>query len=94
MCQRFREYQSFQSVTGTITLIGNMPMASELTTTAGRVFVISAPLVGSKLTSQMSPRLIVNDVPRLQVFPGHILFVMGRHLFGLPGHDPSPLGQR
>src|SRR5450759_1990085 len=30
-------------------------MASSFTITAGRVFLISAPIVGSKLTSQISP---------------------------------------
>ena len=41
---------------GAISFTGNRPTASELTTTAGRVFLISAPTVGSKLTIQISPR--------------------------------------
>ncbi len=57
----------FQSVIGAISLIGSFPTESELMTTAGRTFLISAPTVGSKLTNQISPRfgssgLIVNDV--------------------------------
>ena len=34
-----------------------MPTESELIITAGRVFFISGPIVGSRLTSQISPRL-------------------------------------
>ena len=37
----------------------NGPTASELSTTAGRTFLISAPMVGSKLTAQISPRLAI-----------------------------------
>ena len=37
-------------------LDGKRPTASELITTAGRVFLISIPMVGSKLMSQISPR--------------------------------------
>jgi hypothetical protein len=33
------------------------PTPSELTTIAGRIFLISAPTVGSKLANQTSPRL-------------------------------------
>ncbi len=36
---------------------GNLPTQSELTTTDGRIFLISAPTVGSKLANQISPRL-------------------------------------
>src|SRR6266704_2629851 len=43
---------------GTITRSGKIPIASSLTMTAGRVFLISLPTVGSKLMSQTSPRLI------------------------------------
>jgi hypothetical protein len=48
-------------------LIGSFPTESELITTAGRNFLISAPTVGSELTNQISPRfgssgLILNDV--------------------------------
>jgi hypothetical protein len=55
--------------------MGRRPTASELTTTAGRVFWISAPTVGSKLTSQISPRcgvtgLGLDNVPSL---PGDAL---------------------
>ena len=66
-CQKFGEKYVFQSVMGAISLIGSFPTQSELMTTAGRTFLISAPTVGSKLTNQISPRfgisgLIVNDV--------------------------------
>ncbi len=41
-------------------------LASELTTTTGRDLQISAPIVGSRLTFQISPRLIfINEIPRL-----------------------------
>src|SRR4051794_31808378 len=56
-CHRFAAYRFFQSVTGATSLIGRRPTESELITTAGRVFLISAPSVGSKQTSQISPRL-------------------------------------
>jgi len=55
-CQILGAKYSFQSVMGATNLIGRRPAASEPTTTAGRVFWISAPTVGSKLTSQISPR--------------------------------------
>ncbi len=50
--------------------MGRRPTASELMTTAGRVFLISAPTVVSKLTSRISPRfgggrLVLNDVTAL-----------------------------
>jgi hypothetical protein len=51
---------------GAINLIGSFPAASELIIIPGRVFLISAPIVGSKLISQISPRrgedLIFNDL--------------------------------
>lgn len=43
-------------------LMGKRPTASELTTTAGRVFWISVSTVGSKLTSQISPRCGVDEL--------------------------------
>lgn len=57
ICQKFLANASSQLVIGTINLTGNFPTASELTTTAGLVFLISEPTVGSKLTRQISPRL-------------------------------------
>jgi hypothetical protein len=45
---------SFQSVIGTITLSGKMPILSSLTITAGRVLLISVPMVGSRRTNQIS----------------------------------------
>ena len=53
--------------------MGSRPTASELSTSAGRVFLISAPIVGSKLTSQISPRrgvrgLVFDNVATLPLF--------------------------
>lgn len=42
-CQKFGEKYVFQSVMGAISLIGSFPIESELITTAGRTFLISAP---------------------------------------------------
>ena len=44
------------SVIGTPSLTGSTPKASELITRTSRVFFISDPRVGSKSTSQISPR--------------------------------------
>ncbi len=57
---------------GGISLIGSRPSASELTMTTGRDFFISEPTVGSKLTSQISPRLsdgglVLNKVSTLEI---------------------------
>src|ERR1035437_6177513 len=41
---------------GTMTLSGRTPTSSSFTITAGRVFCISAPRVGERLMSQISPR--------------------------------------
>src|SRR2546422_10680603 len=38
-----------------MTLSGRIPTSSSLTITAGRVFLISAPAVGSRFMSQISP---------------------------------------
>src|SRR6266849_290238 len=46
----------FHSVMGTTMSSGSLPTRGTLTTPAGRTFRISAPTVGSKLTSQISPR--------------------------------------
>ena len=79
MCHRFFAYLSFQSVMGTTIWTGNAPRESELTTMAGRVLLISEPFVGSKLTSQTSPReaiLIINNLSGLQVVFRFSLLVM------------------
>src|SRR5271166_2567976 len=53
----------FQSVTGTTIRRGRRPpMASRLTTTAGRTLRIAAPAEGSKRTSQTSPLFGVGTV--------------------------------
>ena len=57
MCQKFRANASSQPVIGTMSFSGSFPTASELITTAGLVFLISEPRVGSKFTRQISPRL-------------------------------------
>ena len=51
-------YLSFQSVIGTIIFNGNFPNESSLTIIAGRVFLISAPIAGSRLIDHTSPCLI------------------------------------
>ena len=48
----------FHSVIGTTIRIGSVARASELAITAGRVFRIFEPTVGSRFTSQISPRFI------------------------------------
>ena len=70
-CQMFPLKWSFHPVMGAINLRGSRPSASELTITAGRVFCISEPTVGSRLTNQMSPRfgeggLVLNEVSTLE----------------------------
>src|SRR5438132_11090073 len=80
-----------------------MPTASALMTTAGRVFWSSAPIVGSRLISQISPRrgLIVvgrlgvgDDVIGVQILPIAIGFIVGCKLRGLLSHDASALLER
>lgn len=71
-CQMLPLKWSFHSVSGAINRRGRRPNASELTMTAGRVFFISEPTVGSKLTSQISPRLgegglVLNEVSTLEI---------------------------
>ena len=51
-------YRSFQSVKGTITFSGNFPKELSLTTMAGLVFLSSAPIVGSRDISHISPCFI------------------------------------
>jgi hypothetical protein len=51
-----KAYDGFQSVTGTTIRNGKRLIVSMLMTTAGRTFWISAPMAGSKSTSQISPR--------------------------------------
>lgn len=51
-------YLWFQSVKGTIIFKGSLPKESSFTIMAGRVFFISAPIVGSRLINQISPYLI------------------------------------
>lgn len=69
----------------------DFPIASELTTTAGRFFLISAPIVGSKLTSQTSPRfavagLIVNYVSTTNFSGFRILLIICFKFAGLLCH--------
>jgi len=74
-CREYRDTKRSQvewSNLGATNFTGKRPTASELTTTAGRVFLISEPMVGSNLTSQISPRLdwllVLNDVTTLPLF--------------------------
>lgn len=94
-CQTFWAKDSFHSVSGATNRMGNTPTASELTTTTGRVFRISAPIVGSRPTIQISPRLIlIHEVPCLPVLTfGRCLCVMGDHILGLFFHDPASFVQ-
>src|SRR6185437_12785722 len=62
-------YRSCQSVTGTTIRSGSFPMLSMLMTTAGRILRISPPTEGSKLTSQISPRLGVGTVAMKIILP-------------------------
>ena len=57
------------TIIGAMGFIGNRPTASELTTTAGLAFLISAPMVGSKLTTQISPqpRFVQRPIRKLQL---------------------------
>src|SRR5258708_4740746 len=73
----------------TTTLRGRTPMALALTISAGRVLVISAPMVGARSTSQIVALVILMDGFSFQPSPeGHvgIRVVVG---FGLGGnaHD-------
>jgi len=47
-------YRSFQSVIGTIIFKGSFPNELSFTIIAGRIFLISAPIVGSRLINQTS----------------------------------------
>jgi hypothetical protein len=51
------------------------------------VFLISVPMVGSKFTNQISPRLGIglgfNQVFYLKVLPFGIVLVVGHQIFGL-----------
>jgi hypothetical protein len=53
-CQGLSSKCCFQSVRGAISLSGNFPIESTLITTTGRVLRISDPIVGFKLTNQIS----------------------------------------
>src|SRR3989304_9502510 len=71
-----------------MSLIGRIPIASELTMTAGRFFLISAPIVGSRLTSHTSPRfgsaeLLVNYVATPNTLCFRILPIIGFEFAGL-----------
>ena len=66
-CHRSFAKWSFHAVNGATSRIGNVPTASELTTTTGLVFRISAPTVGSKFTSQTLPRrTFIHESPACQ----------------------------
>ena len=87
---------------GATNLIGRRPTASEPTTTAGRVFWISVPTVGSKLTSQISPRRGVAGLgfdnvaalPRLALSPLWLLLVVLDHPLRLRSEAFAALFER
>src|SRR5437867_778669 len=87
---------------GATNFIGKRPTASELRTNAGRVFLISDPIVGSKVTRQISPRLglgglVVDNVatlPLLTLGQFWICLVKLCYLVGLTSEDLTPLGNR
>jgi len=96
----------FQPVIGATSLMGSRPTASELTTTAGRCFWISAPRVGLKSTSQTSPRLgntwgtlgggslVLDKVAPFHVPPLSILSIVLCQLLGLFSQEPPTFFQR
>ena len=81
--------------------MGSRPTASELTTRAGRVLWISVPMVGSRFTNQISPRvgetLLVDKIPSLPILSlldlGRRLVVV-RHFFRLIRHAPASFLKR
>lgn len=98
-CQRLPANTGFQPVIGATSLIGSRPIASELITMAGLCFWISAPRVGLKSTSQISPRFgvlksILDKVASLHLSPLGVLGVVGRKLLRLLRQNPTPLFQR
>src|SRR5882724_11694681 len=101
-CQMLGAKYSLQSVSGATNLMGRRPTASELTTTAGRVFWISVPTVGSKLTSQMSPRRggaglgldNVASLPHLTLTPLWFLLVVFCHALRLRSKAFAALFER
>jgi hypothetical protein len=70
-CQRWRAKLGCHSVIGTPSFIGSTPTALELMTRTSRVFFISGPRVGSRSTSQISPRrgLLISPVGQIGCFP-------------------------
>ena len=88
ICQMFRENCGCQPVIGATSLIGRRPVPSELITTAGRIFRISEPIVGSKFISQTSPRrglgaVVFNKIAPFKFTPFRIVLVVISHLFRL-----------
>ena len=88
ICQMFRENCACQPVIGATSLIGKRPVASELITTAGRIFRISEPIVGSKFISQISPRrglggFVFNKISPFKFTPFRIVLVVIGHLLRL-----------
>ena len=82
--QIFPAKWSFQLVIGTTNLIDRCLMPSELMTTAGRIFWISAPTVGLKFRSQTSPRhglggFVFDKVSPFKFTPFRIILVVINH---------------
>src|SRR5438067_1830790 len=84
---------------GAINFIGKRPTPSELSTTAGRVSLISDPMVGSRLTSQTSPRLglgglVLDNVATLPLFAlclRRLGIIRLGNLFGLTSENVATL---
>src|SRR5260370_28696923 len=88
-CQMLGVNGGFQSVTGATSFMGSRPTPSALTTIAGRVLRISAPIVGSKFTSQISPRCGLGEIDKVSSLP---LFAFAHLVIGLViAHHPSRL---
>src|SRR5690554_2834051 len=69
-CHVWELKRGCHSVTGTITFKGSEPIESTLTTKHGLSYRISAPFVGFRFASQISPRLILIAINILYISIG------------------------
>jgi hypothetical protein len=81
---------------GAIKRTGSIPTESELIMTAGRVFLISAPMVGSRLTNQISPRfgLAANEVSTAHASYFGIAGIAIKQFLSLFTQDSAAFSQR
>jgi hypothetical protein len=85
-----------------MSLIGRRPTASELTITAGLVFLISVPTVGSRFTSHTSPRIgeetlefgNISSLPGLSFLRFYVVNVMRYQVVGMLRQYPTALVNR